>query len=324
LKDYRVDLDVYNGPLDLLLFLIRREEVDIYDIPIARITEQYVQYVQMIERLDPNIAGDFLVLAATLLEIKSRSLLPRPPVVEEDEDDLTDPRLELVRQLLEYKKFKDAARGLGLAVAVQALKHPRTPRTPDAAPDEVELDDLQLWDLFDAFSRLIEQTGRRQRTHEVVYDDTPLALHATDIVDSLERAGGSQAFEAVFEGRSRSQFIGLFLALLELIRRRRVRVQQDRTFGTIYVHLLDASPIETDFNRAFEPVAEPDAEFDEPEPEPSADLTDEEPADMAGGPFDADDGNELPAIDVQALDTLDLSSSALSRRTSGQDSELSP
>ena len=112
MAEYKVELDAYNGPLDLLLYLIRRSEVDIYDIPIAQVTEQYVAYVTLLQNLDPDVAGDFLVMAATLMEIKSRTLLPRPPVEDDDEDDLTDPRLELVRQLLEYKKFKDAARTL--------------------------------------------------------------------------------------------------------------------------------------------------------------------------------------------------------------------
>lgn len=288
MKDYRVELDVYNGPLDLLLFLIRREEVDIYDIPIAVVTEQYIAYVRMIERFDPDAAGDFLVLAATLMEIKSRTLLPRPPV-DDEEEDFTDPRLELVRQLLEYKRFKDAARQLGLAGEVQALKHPRQP--PPLASDArgLDLDDVGIWDLFDAFNRLLEQTGRRELAHEVVYDDTPLALHATDILDSLERADGAQHFEAIFEGRSKGQLIGLFLALLELIRKRRVRAQQDEPFGAITIVLLDASSIEAGFDDAFEAESEePElgmaaAETEEPQ---AADTAD--PAASAGEPIDSE------------------------------------
>jgi segregation and condensation protein A len=250
-KDYRVDLEAYNGPLDLLLFLIRREEVDIYDIPIARITEQYMAYVGLLESLDPNLVGDFLVLAATLMEIKSRMLLPRPPVVEE-EDDIGDPRLDLVRQLLEYKRFKDAARRLGVAAEIQALKHPRNPVPLHAGPGEVDLEDVPIWDLLEAFRGLLEQTGRRAYRHEVVYDDTPLALHATDILDSLDRADGSLRFEAIFEGRTKSQLIGLFLALLELIRRKRIRAAQAGPFEPIVLHLLDASPIGAGFDNAYE------------------------------------------------------------------------
>ena len=229
--------------MDLLLFLIRREEVDVSDIPIARITEQYVAYVRLIECLDPNLAGDFLVMAATLMEIKSRTLLPRPPA-EEDDEEFIDPRRELVRQLLEYKAFKDAARSLGTAAQRQALKHPRHPAALAIEVGERDLEDVQIWDLLDAFNRLLEATGRRSRTHDVVYDDTPIALHAADVVDSLERSGGSQRFEDIFEGRSKSELIGMFLALLELIRQKRIRVEQPRLFGTIVIHLLDAAPLD--------------------------------------------------------------------------------
>ncbi|GAG49290.1 unnamed protein product, partial [marine sediment metagenome] len=121
MAEYRVDLDVYSGPLDLLLYLIRREELDIHDIPIARITEQYIQYVDVLNALDPDLAGEFLVMAAMLMEIKTRILLPTPPPEEGGEDGLQiDPRAELVRQLLEYKAFKDASGELAGAAADQA------------------------------------------------------------------------------------------------------------------------------------------------------------------------------------------------------------
>ena len=245
MSNFRVDLEVYNGPLDLLLFLIRREEVDIYDIPIARITGQYVAFVSLIEAIDPNLAGDFLVMAASLMEIKSRTLLPRPPV-DQDEEEIVDPRLELIRQLLEYKTFKDAARLLGTSAQWQALKYARQPAMPAADPGELDIEEVAIWDLLEAFNKLLEQTGRRAATHDIAYDDTPIALHAIDIVDSLERAHGSQAFNDVFAGRTKAELIGLFLALLELIRQRRVRAEQDRPFGIIVLHLLDASPIESE------------------------------------------------------------------------------
>ena len=255
--DYRVELEVYNGPLDLLLYLIRREEVDIYDIPIARITAQYVAYVELLRRVDPDAVGDFLVMAATLMEIKSRTLLPHPPAAEEEED-LGDPRMELVRQLLEYKKFKDASRSLGVAAELAALKFPRRPVVPPSDVREIDIEDVQLWDLVQAFRKLLEETGQREVTHDIVDDDTPIALHAADVLDSLERAGGTQLFEVVFEGRSRSQLIGLFLALLELLRQNRIRAVQETTFGPISVQLLDATPIEVDEEHDYT-YREPDA-----------------------------------------------------------------
>ncbi len=240
MTDYKVAIDVYNGPLDLLLYLIRRDEVDIYDIPIARVTAQYLEYVELLHQLDPEGVSEFLVLAATLMEIKSRTLLPTPPE-EEVEEEIVDPRLELVRQLLEYKKFKDAARGLGDSAIEQAQKYTRSPVAPPRGPDEVEIDNLDVWDLVGAFQRLLDQTGQREAVHKVGIDDTPIALHAEDIVDSIERAGGTQRFEEIFTGRARPEMIGLFLALLELIRQHRVRASQERAFDSIYLHLLEPS-----------------------------------------------------------------------------------
>ncbi len=245
MTEYKVVLDAYNGPLDLLLYLIRREEVDIYDIPIAQVTEQYLQYVELLRQLDPDAVSEFLVLASTLMETKSRMLLPRPPVEEGDEE-IVDPRLELVRQLLEYKKYKDAARHLDEAAAEQALKHTRSPVLPARPSDEVDLESVDIWDLFDAFNRLLEQTGQREAVHHVGIDDTPIALHAEDILDSIERAGGAQSFDEIFTGRTKPEMIGLFLALLELIRQQRIRASQDSPFGPILLHVLEHSPLDVE------------------------------------------------------------------------------
>ena len=265
MAEYRVNLDVYNGPIDLLLYLIRREEVDIYDIPIARITEQYVHYVQMLEALDPNVMGDFLVMAATLMEIKTRMLLPAAPAEEGGADGLEiDPRAELVRQLLEYKNFKDAAGDLRDSAQLQAMKFPRR---PGAGPDEtqqadIDLEDAQVWHLLDAFDGLMTAIGQRITEQEVIYDDTPVELHVADIVDMLQRQGGT-SFARLFEGRtSRSELVGLFLALLELVRRKIVLASQDRDFGDIHVHLNPEPP---DPDEDDDPL-----DADEPD-EPSAD-----------------------------------------------------
>jgi segregation and condensation protein A len=242
MTDYRVNLDVYNGPLDLLLYLIRRDEIDIYDIPIARVTEQYLRYVGMIKGLDPSLAGEFLVLAATLMEIKTRMLLPGPVPQEGGEGGLAiDPRAELVKQLLQYKAFKDVAGDLREAGELQALRFPRP--APEGPTDraEIPLEDVQVWDLVDAFGKLMEAIGHRPTQHEVIYDDTPIELHATDIVDRLGREG-PLTFEKIFEGRKvRSEIVGLFLALLELVRQKKVRAFQDANFGRITVGLYGAA-----------------------------------------------------------------------------------
>ncbi len=244
MPEYRVNLDVYNGPLDLLLYLIRREEVDIHDIPIARITEQYLAYVEMLKVLDPNLAGDFLVLAATLMEVKTRMLLP----VTEAEDDQDegfgiDPRTDLIRQLLQYKAFKDVAGDLEAAAQIQALKHPRRPvEIEHPGEKEVNLEDVQIWDLFDAFKQVMDAIGQTPQEHEVIYDDTPVELHSEDILDRLNR-DGAMTFREIFEGRqSRSEVVGLFLALLELIRVQKIITIQKTNFDEIRVALNPNPP----------------------------------------------------------------------------------
>lgn len=245
MPDYRVQTDIYNGPMDLLLYLIRRNEVDLYDIPLARITAQYCDYVETLSVIDPNAAGDFLVMAAVLMEMKSRMLLPRMEGVEGEPEDLSDPRLALVRQLLEYKRFKDASFELGAAAAAQAMRWPRAPaEVPPAGAAEVDIEDVQIWDLVAAFTKLMSAIGGGKVTHDVVFDDTPIALHATDILDRLQGEGGEMLFEDVFLGRTRIEMIGLFLALLELMRQQRVRIKQSKMLGPIRIVLLSAEPIE--------------------------------------------------------------------------------
>jgi segregation and condensation protein A len=256
-EQYKVELDHYNGPMDLLLYLIRREEVEIQDIPIASITEQYIAYLEVVKEIDPDHIGEFLVLAATLMEIKSRMLLPKPPPPEEDEGELIDPRRELVAQLLEYKRFKDAARELGDAAETQAKRFGRLPILLPRQNDDIDLDYLQVWDLLKAFGRVLHQTKFATHKHEVVYDDTPIALHAADILDRLRRGEGSIKFVTLFEARVKGEIIGMFLALLELVRRRRVRADQDDPTADLVIHLLDDTPmLEADMEASFAPPAE--------------------------------------------------------------------
>jgi segregation and condensation protein A len=234
MSEYRVNLEVYNGPLDLLLYLIRREEVDIYDIPIARVTQQYVQYVDLLRKVDPDLAGEFLVMAATLMEIKTRMMLPATEAAEGDAEPLEiDPRAELVRQLLEYKAFKDAAGDLRDAHDERSLRF--SPGLPAQAGEDndVDLEDVQIWDLFDAFSNVLKAIGAEPGVHHVILDDTPLELHAAEIMSILTNEGPT-SFDRLFDGgKSRMEMVGLFLALLELVRRKRVLAAQDANFGRI-------------------------------------------------------------------------------------------
>lgn len=320
---YRVKLDVYSGPLDLLLFLIQRDEVDIYDIPIARITEQYLEYVELLRLVDPEVVSEFLVLAATLMEIKSRTLLPKPPP-EEVEAEIVDPRLELVKQLLAYKQFKDAARSLEESASERAMKHARVPAAAESAEDELELENLDIWDLFEAFNKLLKQIGKAGAQYKIDVDDTPVALHAEDIMDSLERAGGQQPFEDIFTGRSRGEMIGLFLAILELVRLHRIRVKQDRPFGTILLFLVEHRPIEE--AELEEPASTSDARLTAPAAlEPVADETDPT-EDSESGDVSAGDGGEPGAtlLEDRTAMRVDIPATAAMGRSPALDSPAPP
>lgn len=256
-EDYRVNLEVYSGPLELLLYLIRRDEVDIKNIPIARITEQYLRHVEIIRRIDINLAGEFLVMAATLMEIKSRMLIPRQPQANPDDpnapaggggqssvEDLTDPRYELVKQLLAYKEFKDAASDLKRRAQTEAARFPRAvPKPEGRAPLDIE--DLDLFRLIDAFNAIMASVGHSAYGHEVVYDDTPISLHQADILDRLVRETSAAStrgltLQELFIGRkTKSEMIGLFLATLELIRQKKIAVEQTETLGEIRLRLRE-------------------------------------------------------------------------------------
>ncbi len=248
--EYRVELDVYNGPLDLLLYLIKRDELDIYDIPIARITESYMAYVGMLKQLhetqglDIDVAGDFLVMAATLMEIKSAMLLPKAPAAEGQEEtgaaaDLADPRYELVQKLLEYKRLKDSAHLLESRREEFLVRFPHPPAKGEGQGDEpppLDLDEVQVWDLMEAFGRLMKEVGgRKPRYHEVMYDDTPIDLHAADIEDRLGREGKLTLRQLIVGRASRSEMVGVFLALLELIREKKILVQQEQPLGEVEI-----------------------------------------------------------------------------------------
>jgi segregation and condensation protein A len=253
MADYKVKIDIYSGPLDLLLYLIRRDEVDIYDIPIAHITAQYLEYVELIKSINIDKAAEFLVMAASLMEVKSAMLIPRHEAAEgdEEEDDLSDPRLELVHLLLEYKKFKDASSVLSAKRDRQSLRFPRSLANLNRLEDdqkreqqEYDLEGLQIWDLYDAFNQLMKATFAGHVSHEVVQDYTPIDLYETDILDRAQRKAPLSFGEAFAVCKTRSEMGGMFLALLELMRQRLVRIEQEETFGTIYIFPLTDEPAE--------------------------------------------------------------------------------
>ncbi len=244
---YRVELDVYSGPLELLLFLIRKNEVDIYDIPIARITSQYLAHVEVIRQIDINLAGDFLVMAATLMEIKSRMLNPQPTADTAGggvAETVIDPRQALVEQLLQYKRYKDAANHLQRRAHTEQLRFTRAvQKSTGRAPLDIE--DLNLFQLIDAFTAIMASVGHSAYGHDVVYDDTPISLHQADILDRVHR-DGSITLQELFIGRkSKSEMIGLFLAMLELIRLKKLTFEQTEAAGRILLRPGEAAKPES-------------------------------------------------------------------------------
>jgi len=232
--DFRVDLDIFRGPLDLLLYLVRKHEVEIVDIPIALITEQYLAYLEVIKQIDCNAVGDFLAMASMLIEIKSQQVLPRYDEVEEP---LDDPREELVRRLLEYKKFRDAASILEERSRQWQQRYPRQANDlPSRERNLVEepIQELELWDLVSAFGRVLRDSVSTQPS-SIVYDDTQIHVYMTRVFSQL-RERGHLGFADLFEpGMHKSKLIGLFLAVLELVRHAGVRVEQNRQFGEIWI-----------------------------------------------------------------------------------------
>ncbi len=253
-QDYRVSLDAFEGPLDLLLFLVRRAEVDLHDIPIAQITDQYLGVLRQTARVDVDQAGEFLVMAATLVEIKSRAITPVAPSDEasdvEGEDDL-DPRNELIRQLLAYQRIRDA--GMQLEQQRAAFEQRvlcRAGHQQGALPrleEGLELDDVHVMDLSEAYERIASAIDfRRLGDHVVELDDTPIALYEQDLVDRLMRRDGrSLTLQDAFAGQKPVQRVGMFLAVLELVRRFQVRFDQADD-GPITLTLRDDEAPDTD------------------------------------------------------------------------------
>jgi segregation and condensation protein A len=238
--DYKVDLEVFEGPLDLLLYLIRREEVDIYDIPIEKITRQYMAYLDMMRMLDLNIAGEFLVMAATLMMIKSRMLLPVESrnTEEESDEDWVDPRLDLVRQLIEYKKFKDAAgfllerevlKGEAFAYGGEAPIFEKDPLDAGQA-----LGDIGLFDLLTAFQDVLSRASVEPLGHfEAIRWSVPDKM---EMIVGMMRERPHVYFSSLFQAESpRGEIIVTFLALLELLRMHQIVLQQNDSFHEIVI-----------------------------------------------------------------------------------------
>ncbi|MCA9026967.1 MAG: segregation/condensation protein A [Planctomycetaceae bacterium] len=236
---YRVELDLFTGPLDLLLYLVRRNEVDIRELPIARLTRQFQEFIEVLEFLDLDLVGDFVAMASTLVEVKSRMVLDQPEEEEEPvEAELTDdPRSGLVEKLLEYKRFKEAATALEERAAEWQERYPRLsddrPGTGrDPASDRIK--EVELWDLVSALGRVLQRKEVEEHS-SIRYDETPIQVYVEQIGD-LVRREQEVRFTSLFEGETlRSKIVGMFLAVLELVRHHGFRAEQPVLFGEIII-----------------------------------------------------------------------------------------
>lgn len=237
--DYLVDLDTFRGPMDLLLYLVKKDEIDILDIPIGGVVEQFKHYLDVVHMIDVERAGEFIVLSGTLLEIKSRMLLPRNEEAAGSED---DPRMELVRQLLEYKRFKEAALLLDAQAEEQSRRLARQPPPPPSSATAPALRPVELWDLVSAFGRLMRETLALQ-PQQIVLDFTPIHVYMEQILERLDREH-RLPFSVLFTPPyTRGRLVGLFLAVLELTKARQVAPEQPDPFGEIWLARRHDEPI---------------------------------------------------------------------------------
>jgi segregation and condensation protein A len=237
-SEYRVSLDLFGGPMDLLLYLVRRNEVDILDLPLAKITAQFVEFLEVLQFLDVEQASEFVSTASALVEIKSRTVLPRQEEeapVEEPLDD--EPHKDLVHKLLEFKRLREASQALEAQAALWQERYPRSsderPRQGRDLADDL-IKEVELWDLVSALARVLR---RRASEHEtsVRYDDTPISVYIERVAERVRREG-RVAFSAFFDSAAkRGVIVGLFLAILELLRHHSFRAEQPIDYGEIWI-----------------------------------------------------------------------------------------
>ncbi len=241
--EYKVQLHVFEGPLDLLLYLIKKEEVDIYEVNLTRIATQFIEYVEMMRRLDLDIAGEFVVMAATLMYIKSRELLPvDQQATTEDEEDALDPRWDLIRQLVEYKKFKDMAGRLQEWETRQENVYPRLPgKLEFEAPDADHRSDVSLLDLLNAVNAVLKRFLEPEHVGVIAEDKWSVSEKIQLLLSLLAQRPLIKFSELFLAARSRSEVIATFLALLELIRLKKLAACQPEEFGEI--EITKASPV---------------------------------------------------------------------------------
>lgn len=230
---FNVRLQIYEGPMDLLLYLVRKNELDIQDIPIAKIANEYLEYVRLMKLLDLEFAAEFILMAATLMRIKVQSLLPDPELEDEEED----PRLELQRKMFEYQKYKEAAARLGHREETARGHFPRTYlQVPETGSEEEIGSEVSLFDLLSAFKAIL---GRVEKidVYEVEAPQQSVEERMEEIVSILTEEKGAKFSKLFSPDSTRLDLIVTFLAILELIRLRKILVRQRKAFGAITIRL---------------------------------------------------------------------------------------
>ncbi|MEP3478881.1 MAG: segregation/condensation protein A [Fuerstiella sp.] len=236
LAEYRVELGYFGGPMDLLLYLVRRHELDVCEISLTKVTQDFQQFLEVLELIDLELMGDFVVVASTLLEIKSREVLPQPEVVENDET-IEESDSELIGQLLQYKKYKEAARKLDDRASDWLERYPRlSDDRPDLKRDRSldRIREVELWDLVSALGRIVKLPDIAKST-TMQLDETPISVFQDRIRKRIELEGRA-AFSSFFDGEKfQSRIVGIFQAILELIRHESYRAEQESVFSDIWV-----------------------------------------------------------------------------------------
>lgn len=246
---FRVELPVYRGPVDLLLYLARRQEVSLMDVSLSKIIQQYSEYLEVLKELDLTDIGDFLELASTLVELKSQVVLPKPDNDEEDEEAIEDPQSELIERLLQYKEIRDAASVLDEMAGRWQLRYERMADDLPSRridPGDQPIADLEIWDLVSAFGRIMRESAGPPQT-EVIYDDTPIHVYMQRIHHKLADESAVTLLDLVDGGVHKSALIGWFLATLELTRHHGAAVKQDDN-GEIVIVRTEAYTDELDVN----------------------------------------------------------------------------
>ena len=295
MSEYKVQFEVFEGPLDLLLYLIKKEEVDIYEVNLTKLATQFIEYIDLMRQFDLEVAGEFLVMASTLMYIKSRELLPvDQQVVVEAEDEGEDPRWELIRQLVEYKKFKDAAASLQTLETRQENIYPRLPVKIEfataAAPVKSE---VGIFDLLNAVNSVLKRFQDKTAGTREIFEDKWTVSEKIEFVLQTLAARGSVKFSELFAtAANRSEVVCTFLALLELIRLKQLACVQPEPFAEIEISQAVAAPAPAAEPAAAPPATEPAAADSTTVPAPAEASADDEEKNQAEAEDEFDDEDE--------------------------------